>query len=415
MDGAAASLASWAGSGAMALTGPADGPPSPAPARLAPAMSAAAGDLAMQTARWGRSVVVDGPALLGERAAISGMTRNGDVSVGGAARFLEAADGWVALNLPRPEDVASLPALIGRAVAPDEWPTIAGALRRMERREIVERATWLGLAVGVPGEDPAPPAPGRELHRGGARTPSPHPLIVDLSSLWAGPLTTSLLAAAGARVIKIEGRTRPDGARRGATAFFDLLQHGKEMVTVDFQDRSERRFLHRLLRAADLVVEASRPRVMDGLGVAPDALADAGTSWLSLTAHGRNGPGAHRIGFGDDAAVSGGLLVPGDPPMFVADAVADPVTGLVAAALAAELIQSSRAAVVEVPLARAAAWAATGTLAAPVGRDGDEWFVEIDGERVPVRSPVHRPVPGVAASLGAHDARIREEFATLPG
>ena len=42
----------------------------------------------------------------------------------------------------------------------------------------------------------------------------PHPLVVDLSALWAGPLCAHLLGLAGARVVKVESLGRPDGARR---------------------------------------------------------------------------------------------------------------------------------------------------------------------------------------------------------
>ena len=43
-------------------------------------------------------------------------------------------------------------------------------------------------------------------------------MVVDLSSLWAGPLVGHLLLRAGARVVKVESTTRPDGARRGSHA-----------------------------------------------------------------------------------------------------------------------------------------------------------------------------------------------------
>ena len=409
-----ADLVRWAHSGAMALTGPADAAPSAAPASLAAAADAAAADLATQTARWGRRVEVDGAALLGERAAITGMTRNGSVSVGGSARFVEVADGWIALNLPRPEDVAALPALVRADVAPDDWPAIEAGLRRMDAGAVVEQATLLGLAVGAPTPAPAPAAPVRELARGGRRRPSAAPLVVDLTSLWAGPLAGGLLRLAGARVVKVEGRGRPDGARLGAAAFFDLLNHGKECVALDLRDRRDVAVLRRLLSAADLVLEASRPRVMDQLGIEPARLAGSGTSWLSITAHGRTGPAAQRVGFGDDTAVSGGLLLPGAPPMFVADAVADPLTGLIAAVYGAELLSDQRASVVDVPLSRVAAWAVRPPADAPVRRAGDGWVVEVDGEFVVVREPSHRPIPSAAPSLDAHGDAIRAEFATDP-
>jgi crotonobetainyl-CoA:carnitine CoA-transferase CaiB-like acyl-CoA transferase len=61
--------------------------------------------------------------------------------------------------------------------------------------------------------------------------------------------------------------------------------------------------------------------------------------WASVTSHGR-GPGlGHRVGFGDVAAAAGGLIA-GDArgPCFLADAVADPLSGLVTAAAVLEAL-----------------------------------------------------------------------------
>ena len=51
--------------------------------------------------------------------------------------------------------------------------------------------------------------PERVLQRGGPRTVVERPLVVDLTSLWAGPLTGGLLAEAGARVVQGGGRGSP--------------------------------------------------------------------------------------------------------------------------------------------------------------------------------------------------------------
>jgi hypothetical protein len=399
----------------MSLTGPADGPPSAAPAWVASAMDSAAEDLANETRRWGNAVIVDGPALLGERAAFTGMTRNGATSVGGSCQFVEVADGWVALNLSRPEDVASLPALVSASLRSDDWPGVKAAIGQMSSAQVRDQAARLGIAVGVVQNSVPPIAPACELERGGSRTPTARPLVVDMSSLWAGPLAASLLAAAGARVIKVEGRRRPDGARQGTIEFFDLLNSGKECVEIDFSDREDQRFLRRLLGAADLVVEASRPRAMDAIGVHPAALVAEGVNWLSITGHGRRGANADRVGFGDDAAVDGGLFVlsPDDSaPGFVADAVADPIAGLVGAAMAAEMLASDRASVVEVPLSRAASWAArTLVLPAAVRRAGSTWQLSLGDDWHEVADPRHRPVSGAAVQPGAHGAALRSEFA----
>ena len=58
---------------------------------------------------------------------------------------------------------------------------------------------------------------------------------------------------------------------------------------------------------------------------------------MSITGYGYDSPQHDRVAFGDDAAVAGGVaLAAGGPddPVFVLDAVADPLSGLVAAAAA---------------------------------------------------------------------------------
>jgi crotonobetainyl-CoA:carnitine CoA-transferase CaiB-like acyl-CoA transferase len=211
-------------------------------------------------------------------------------------------------------------------------------------------------------------------------------------------------------VVKVEGRGRPDGARRGSSAFFDLLNHDKECLALDFSDAEDVALLRRLIAAADLVVEGSRPRVMEGLGIEPEIVADGGTSWLSITGHGRAGFAGQRVGFGDDTAVAGGLFIDGDPPMFVGDAIADPIAGLVGATVTADLLAADRAAVVELPLARTAAWMSSRPVEAEVARRGDDWYVDTGDGEVLVEPPRARPAAPVAPALGEHDDRLRAEF-----
>ena len=61
--------------------------------------------------------------------------------------------------------------------------------------------------------------------------------------------------------------------------------------------------------------------------------------WASITSHGREPGHRLRVGFGDVAAAAGGLVA-GDArgPCFLADAVADPLSGLVAAAAVLEAL-----------------------------------------------------------------------------
>ena len=139
-------------------------------------------------------------------------------------------------------------------------------------------------------------------------------VVVDLSSMWAGPLCARLLGLAGADVIKVETASRPDGGRAGERRFFDWLHAGHRSVVLDFRSEAGRRALAALLAAADVVIEASRPRALAQLGLAPEMIRHrAGQVWLSITGYGRgdgDGAWAERVAFGDDAAVAGGLVWP---------------------------------------------------------------------------------------------------------
>lgn len=82
--------ADWARSGAMWLTGRADGPPVLAPAAFASATAAAVGALAtVCTDPRGREALrsLDAGSLLGERAAALGLSRAGSTSAGGHCRI----------------------------------------------------------------------------------------------------------------------------------------------------------------------------------------------------------------------------------------------------------------------------------------------------------------------------------------
>ena len=347
---AADAASDWAASGAMALTGPADGPPRQAPASIVDVMCL----MAENYEAFGGDPT-DGPALLGERAALAGMGRHGSTSVGGNAYLMEAGDGLVCMNLARPDDMAALPALLGAGVDPTDWHSIERLVRSLPSAELVERADLLGMPLGVPGTAPTLPA---VMTTGGTSSHcSDRPLVVELGSLWAAPLCGDLLRRAGCRVVKVESRSRPDGARNGPAAFFDLLNGGKESVVVDLSVAAGIEMVQWLVAAADVVVESSRPRVMDQWGVDVEAMVDAGTVWTSITGYGRSGPRSSGVAFGDDAAVSGGLLLEG-PPGFVADAVADPATGLLSAVLTLAALGSGRGHLVDVSLAGTARWMA---------------------------------------------------------
>jgi crotonobetainyl-CoA:carnitine CoA-transferase CaiB-like acyl-CoA transferase len=159
--------------------------------------------------------------------------------------------------------------------------------------------------------------------------------VVDLSALWAGPLCGRLFSEVGAEVIKVESPRRPDAARFGSPGLFDRLHRGQEILRLDFDAPGGLDTLIDLLENADVVIEASRPRALEQRGVfAAELVARRpGLTWISITAYGRSGEQGAWVGFGDDVAASAGLIaldVSGDP-VFLGDAIADPISGLTAA------------------------------------------------------------------------------------
>jgi hypothetical protein len=302
------------------------------------------------SAAWGTRVALDGAALLTERSELSGAVARGQLSAGGACQLLPCADGWVAASLPRSSDLELVAPLV-EGPANDPWMALRGWCGGQSAAAIVERARLLGLAVSAVGEG-APPL--RMPSFVEQQRPVKQPLVVDFSAMWAGPLCARLLGLAGARVFKVESRDRPDGARLGDPRFYELLNAGHESLVVD--PATDRELLAELVRSADVVIEASRPRALAGWGLDAEEAARAGTVWLSITAYGR-GQG-DRIGFGDDVAAGAGLVDwVGQTPSFVGDAIADPLTGLAAAVavLRAWGSSSDRGQVIDLAMASVAA------------------------------------------------------------
>lgn len=385
-------LADWAGSGAMWLTGRVDGPPGLVSGTPATAVRAGLAQLESAAAAVGADPSgLPDHRLLGERAALANLSRNGRTSAGGATRLLDAADGVVALSLARPSDIELLPALTQSVADGEPWEVLTHWVARTTTAEIIERTSLLGIACGcLPAAGPA---------AGPAASPVAGPIsehdvpvsslrrrelvVVDLSALWAGPLCAHLLHLLGARVTGVESVHRPDLSRGSQSAFYDLLHAGTERCRIDFRTRDGIDDLRGLLGSADLVIESSRPRALQQLGIDAERLAaDHGVTWLSITAYGRDDP---RIGFGDDVAIAAGLA--GTGPVFAGDAIADPLTGVHAALVGYTSALAGQVGVVEVAMRDVVA-ATAGQLpdAEVVDHDG-AWYVDAGAELIPIARP----------------------------
>lgn len=389
-------VAAWAGSGAMALTGLSDGPPL---CVTGPTVALEGALLALHALAPGR--VLPDVRLLGERAACADLTRRGTTSCGGRSKLLPAADGWVAVALARDEDYDLVPALVEDEIEPGkEWESLTAYVARSLAHDASVRARLLGLPLTVLGEQPACDTPWILTAKGAAREMPARPRVLDLSALWAGPLCASLLRLLGCDVLKVEDPRRPDGARGGDPRFFDLLHEGASSIAIDLSSGRGRRRLRDLVDAADVVIENSRPRALEHLGLlAHEVVAQGGATWVSITAHGRDQP--DRVGYGDDAAVAAGLVAwTAQTPVFVSDAVSDPLAGVYAALAAWAGLLGGGGVLIDVSLARSAAVAASLSAISvdAVLLDG-RWCVPTPGGHVRVAEPWARSARGHAPML----------------
>ena len=327
--------------------------------------------------------------VLGGRAALLGLPQAGRVSAGGATRLMGGPGGWCALTLSRPDDVDAVPALVeAEHVRRQEyWTAVERCVRDTGVAAFAERARLLGLPVGVLGETVGAAPDIRRLGDRSALPPLAALLVADLSSMWAGPLCGHLLARAGATVVKVESASRPDGTRHGSTEFFDWMNAGKLSYLADFAHPTG---VRRLLAAADVVIESSRPATLRRRGLGPgDIPPRPGQIWVRITGHGTVGDCADWVAFGDDAAVSGGLVGgTAAAPRFCGDAVADPLTGLHAARCVLEAHGRGGGELIEMSMAAVAAEYAQ----LPLGQ-------EIDCATMP-------SITAQAAGLGADTDRV---------
>ena len=391
----------WAGSGVMGLCGRPDGPPLLPPLSIPARLSRAVERIERLSGTRGRAVRFSWEAALAGRAALLGLRRRGTSSPNGTCRLLKAADGDVALNLPRTDDLELIPALTETALGGDDpWERVADMASQTPATEFVSRARLLGLAASVPGEQIAghPYSSSRSADRRPRRADEPW-TVVDLSSLWAGPLAARVLAESGAQVIKVEDPSRLDGARQ-QRAFYHWVHPTSEVnAKIDFGASDGRLELSKLLTSADVVIEASRPRALEQIGLSPEQRGmPPGQVWLSITAHGRTGPPRDWTGFGDDTAVAGGLTCRDlDGTLaFCGDAIADPITGLIAGLAVLRSLENGGGELIDVSLSGVAAWVTEGsaclatTLVEKAERSGTGWVVRAGDLSAPVaESPPH--------------------------
>lgn len=123
--------------------------------------------------------------------------------------------------------------------------------------------------------------------------------VLDFSHALAGPYCTMLMAAYGAKVIKIES---PDGGDIGRTwgppfqgddaAYFVGLNSGKQSVAIDLKTSDGLENCRALAAKADIVLENFRPGTMNRLGLSYASLSELNPRliYVSISGYGQTGP-----------------------------------------------------------------------------------------------------------------------------
>src|SRR3954453_12041593 len=150
--------------------------------------------------------------------------------------------------------------------------------------------------------DPTPPAP---APTGPPRGPLTGIRVLDVSTVYAAPITAMLLGDYGADVIKVEHpRGGPDRThgwnREGHGLWWKVISRNKRTVTLDFGKPEGQELLRQLTADADVLVENFRPGVMEKWGLGPDDLLPINPRlvMLRVTGFGQTGPYAQRRAFG---------------------------------------------------------------------------------------------------------------------
>jgi crotonobetainyl-CoA:carnitine CoA-transferase CaiB-like acyl-CoA transferase len=173
--------------------------------------------------------------------------------------------------------------------------------------------------------------------------PLSHLRVLDLATLFAGPLAATMLGDFGAEVIKVEHPTKPDPSRGhgpskdGVGLWWKLLGRNKRTLTLNLSTPGGRDTLLRLAATADVIIENFRPGTLEkwGLGWKELSAANPRLVLARVTGFGQFGPYAHRPGFGTLAeAMSGFAAITGEPdapPVLPPFGLADSIAGLATA------------------------------------------------------------------------------------
>lgn len=172
--------------------------------------------------------------------------------------------------------------------------------------------------------------------------------VISIEQAVAAPFTSSRLADAGARVIKIE---RPEGdfargyddVANGLSSYFVWLNRGKQSLVLDLTRADAKAELRALLADADVLIQNLKPGALGRLGFDRATLRALNRKLItcSITGYGETGPLADRKAYDLLIQAESGLAsVTGGPeqPARVGTSIVDIATGATAYAAILEAL-----------------------------------------------------------------------------
>ena len=164
--------------------------------------------------------------------------------------------------------------------------------------------------------------------------------VVDVATLFAGPLAATILADFGADVIKVEHPKRGDPARThgpakdGVALWWTSLARNKRTVTLALNTPAGAEVAKRLLAGTDVLIENFRPGTLERWGLSPEVLHEINPRLViaRVTGFGQFGPYSDRPGFGTLAESMSGFASitgwPDGPPTLPPFGLADGISAL---------------------------------------------------------------------------------------
>lgn len=158
--------------------------------------------------------------------------------------------------------------------------------------------------------------------------------VVDFSWVMAGPMTTKMLAAMGAEVIKVESSLRPEYTDRAG--WFAVTNNTKRSCTINITLPAGQELVHRLVAISDVVVENFSAGVLPKYRLGYDHLRAVRPDliYVSASGVGRTGPQRDALAYGtllQGYSGRAGMISEPNPrmeAMGIMPAWTDPITAL---------------------------------------------------------------------------------------